>query len=1346
MAKQKEAAQNMIGRQTNNTGFAAVPASRPVRVDGSLDEWDLSGQIESYADTSIKDTFSVKTAAMWDSEFLYLAFTWRDPYPMVNRFNPLQDKERGWMADSVQLRILADNRPAWITMWCYDKDKSVADAVYFTGSDFIRDRNQKDSRLFYTGIPGETELGGGIALAYRMSEDKKGFVQEVRLPWKAIFQKEHTAKAGEKIRLGLDFSFGQPDGSGRPLHSYCDNMQPGKSQRTFFWTATDSWGDLTLLDTSVAVPRSYHEGSDRPAGTIPLRCLVPADAKTFTVTVNTQDGKRIRNVAGGYPVAEYKTGEANGRAVVEVLWDGLDEAGRLVKPGEYVVSGITANGIDGYYESSFYNPGTPPWRTAGSKGGWGADHSIPHLLAAAGDGMVVCSRFAEGGYGTFLLETEGENAFTKRWSEIRGTDALAANKNYVFLIPNDWTEAGIQLLRLDVKDGSFVPFTRNGTELPMPYYLKDLFRLETDEIPTVTALAATDDLLLARCDDHRLRAIDPERGVLLREYFLDPDNGGETQKFRVGGPDTVENPVYSPMTTDGTDVYYVAGNRVYKMNLETGKTVPVPLTGIERISSIAIDTEGNLYVSDAGHASQIVKFTPAGEIMLRVGRFGGRPRQGKYERDGMFCPESAAIDISGNIWVTEGGNRPRRISVWTGKGEFLKEFIGNAGYSGQGTFIHTQDPDRAFAEFTEMVLDRETGKWEAENIMYHPDPAGGLAVKPGDTPFDSGSMFFSGASGKEREYYAVLGWPFRTSFFLMMKDRERWIPAAAMATVANLLQLYGGSNGKEVVKMPYGEWADTDPADMVFWNDYNNDGYVTRDECVIVPSLGNSLAADGLPVSGSVIHGNIPLEICSSASISTDDLSFYVTRKEPGKKPAVCRIRPIGYRDGGIPIYLPEGIRPVTDEYRLTTSAAMIPGEDLTIAFIEQDGMHYVAGLRGDHGEIQWKYLSPYHEVHGSHHAPMPRPGLLIGCLKVAGCAKNCGDSDVVMIRGNLGEDYFMTTDGMFIDILTHDERLPGIAFPDRAEELKKISFSRFPGRGEHFSGLFTRHWDGVIRCSGGLPACEAGNVIRIEGLESVRHYEPVTVTITDEDIVRADAFNRERALMNKKECDPLILSPVRNGKPRPEEAEEYEIAKKGQSVRGRFQGMYDETMLYLSYRVSGIRWVNGGNNWRTLFKTGDCVDFQCSPAANRDVSPAAGDFRLLIAPFQGQNTAVLMRQVDRPNEKTGERYRYSSPVADVVFDTVHRIEGAVIEVTGDENEIRILASIPWTELGMKAPAEGTELTGDIGIIAADSSGQKNIARIYRSNPSTNLVNDQPGEARLYPDGFGRMKFQDKKE
>ena len=49
-----------------------------------------------------------------------------------------------------------------------------------------------------------------------------------------------------------------------------------------------------------------------------------------------------------------------------------------------------------------------------------------HRLAAAGDGMVVCSQFAEGGYGTFLLNTDGEQVFRKRWSEKRGTNAAAA--------------------------------------------------------------------------------------------------------------------------------------------------------------------------------------------------------------------------------------------------------------------------------------------------------------------------------------------------------------------------------------------------------------------------------------------------------------------------------------------------------------------------------------------------------------------------------------------------------------------------------------------------------------------------------------------------------------------------------------------------------------------------------------------------------------------------------------------------------------------------------------------------------------------------------------------------------
>ena len=63
--------------------------------------------------------------------------------------------------------------------------------------------------------------------------------------------------------------------------------------------------------------------------------------------------------------------------------------------------------------------------------------------------MVICSDFAEGGYGTFLLKPDG----TKAWSEKRGANVLAATDEFVYTVPNDWGVSGTQLLRLSAKDG-----------------------------------------------------------------------------------------------------------------------------------------------------------------------------------------------------------------------------------------------------------------------------------------------------------------------------------------------------------------------------------------------------------------------------------------------------------------------------------------------------------------------------------------------------------------------------------------------------------------------------------------------------------------------------------------------------------------------------------------------------------------------------------------------------------------------------------------------------------------------------------------------------------------------------
>ncbi|MBQ8401029.1 MAG: hypothetical protein IJX14_03775, partial [Clostridia bacterium] len=580
------------------------------------------------------------------------------------------------------------------------------------------------------------------------------------------------------------------------------------------------------------------------------------------------------------------------------------------------------------------------------------------------------------------------------------------------------------------------------------------------------------------------------------------------------------------MVSDGKTVWYYADNCAYRLDLKTGADMSASFGAYGKVVSIDRDREGCFYIADAACA-QIIKCNEEGQEYLRIGKPGGRARQGKYDPLGFVEISDMAVDGTGRIWVTEKGSKPRRLSVWNPDGSFCREYIGNAGYAGQGTFLHSQNPDKACAELNEMVYDRSADRWRVENVMYNPDPAGGASITPGYSDFDSGNMFYSDASGEVKEYFAVLGMPRTASFFLMVKEQDLWKPVSAVCTVADLQHLLGGQYNARIVRDSYGEWADNDPADVLFWNDYNNDGYVTKDECVIIPSPCCTFTGAEPYIS---LEEVMPFYACCCSSLTPADLSFLGTLREQGHEPMACLVKPVRFRDGGKPVYLPEGICPITDQFALWGSAAQLPAKNLVIAFIRQNDQVWVAGFRRDTGEILWKHKSPYHQVHGSHNAPMPKPGMLIGCLKIAGIAEGCGDSDVFMVRGNLGEDYFLTTDGMYINTLTRDSRLPGVAFPEDAESLRKVSFSRFTGRCEHFSGVFVRQTDGIIRCSGGLPASQAGNIIRVEGLDTIRHIGQSQIRITADRIREAMQANQERMLAARTPLEPIRIVPAGEG------------------------------------------------------------------------------------------------------------------------------------------------------------------------------------------------------------------------
>ena len=103
--------------------------------------------------------------------------------------------------------------------------------------------------------------------------------------------------------------------------------------------------------------------------------------------------------------------------------------------------------------------------------------------------------------------------------------------------------------------------------------------------------------------------------------------------------------------------------------------------------------------------------------------------------------------------------------------------------------------------------------------------------------------------------------------------------------------------------------------------------------------------------------------------------------------------------------------------------------------------------------------------------------------------------------------------------------------------------------------------------------------------------------------------------------------------------------------------------------------------------------------------------------------------------------YVYNSPVGSVRFDSVTKLDAQPrVKTAGGRTVVEL--DVAWSALGMAAPAAGAKMAGDVGFILSDADGNINVARVYRANKSTNLVNDQPGEAKIVPNGFAEVQFK----
>lgn len=1280
---------NMIGNQSHNEGLRGVPAPEGgVTIDGSLAEWDTSGRIWVFADSTIRSRYSTEVSAMYDADHLYLGVKWRDPTPMYSTVDPRFDPGSGWKADSMQVRVDAGDSACWLTTWYFAPEQMPVLHIA-TWQDYGNSRKGQDTAILQAK-PGGTELGQGAEMAYKADADGTGYVQELKIPWALITKRE--MQAGESIKTGFEFLWGDPTGNTWPIHRYADNLQPGHTSREFFWTAKKSWGQLDLLDHGDLEPLKYVNASFKPEGTIPITLAVPADAARFTVAIEDGSGKRIRNLVGDTDPIDYEVSADGDTRQVEVLWDGLDDDGNPVLAGTYQVRGLSHRGIGITYQQTFYNPGTPPWPVKGGTGSWGSDHATLHLAARAGDMVILAASMAEGGSALLGIGPDGE----KKWGDKRGAIALAADETYVYALSKGHMVDGHRqiMMRLNAKDGAYVPFVLDGEERPFLIGLDQLLGAEEELHPH--DLAAGGGRLLVALDD--------------RVVVMDAASGAPTGEHALSG--------VRHIALDGDRCVAWTDHGAKVLDLASGAVSELSIPTLDEVADLALDADGNIALLDAGDR-QVKAFTPEGKPAYTCGTEGGRAIRGAWQPGAMAAGSSLAVDAAGKLWVTERGEYPRRVSVWNRDGELVRDYIGNTGYAGTGCFLHDQDPTLAYVGPIELKLNEAERSWSVNKILWVPDESKGEGFPIPTRTHSHPSRFRSEASGETREYLHKIGYRTHHGHVVYMEGSDGdWRPVAAITTAGQVGDL-------EDPASPVNGMTDKQP---LVWNDTNADGVVQKDEFTTFPKL--------------------PMGNDWGTRLDPATMTIYAFGEYEGKSKGLYAWAPTGFADNGAPIYGIEGLKDLGVEDH--GDLVPVPGTDRLLVHSKKGyaGPTRLASVDIDDGSTQWSYPNPFPGVHGSHRATMARPGLLIGGLKILGLVPMDDEIGTIFaIRGNLGQDFYFTTDGLMVGAVFQDCRLPRGTLPDKEENLIGVPMEGFSNGGEPFNGWLGRHDDGQVRLTTGLPR-QAAMIHHVSGLDSIARYEPFALEVTTQQLEEALKANAERAAEGGSTTAYTVTKVAAKPDQKGWEAlPAMTIARAGLRDGAKVRLAYDDDTLYARFEVSETTpWQNEGKDQVRLFKTGDAVDLQFGPVGADRRAPEAGDSRVLISQLKdgrkSKPVAVLMRPVD-DSASEDQAYTYVSPVAPKSFDRV--------EVLGKEAQLKVWteagigytveASLPLDVIGMDVKS-GTTLGGDVGIILSDGSGQINTARLYWVNQQTNLVNDEPQEAWFKPAAWGTFTFE----
>jgi hypothetical protein len=995
-----------------------------------------------------------------------------------------------------------------------------------------------------------------------------------------------------------------------------------------------------------------------------------------------------------------------------------------------VVRGMWRKPLQLSFEQSVYSAGKPAWTTDDKTGGWMTNHTPPTSIACVpgrrtrdGQPLVFMGAFvAEGGHGLQWIKEDGTKVGGQHWlgGTWTGAPTLAADlgdnaiAEHVCYAASVWEgELRITAKTADLQDKTVLKLKLGEDPPPdrLPKGVEPSKNLDGfdggDRRYVLAGIAARDGVVV--CSMIRQNEL----------LLVDARSGQVSRKVAIANPRGV--------AFDAKDQLLVlSGTKLVAFSKLDATPTSLIGSGLDDPRHVALDANGNLFISDRGHSHQVKVFSDKGQFLRAIGK-AGAPSTGKYDPLHMNNPNGLGIDSQGHVWVAENDFHPKRVSLWTSKGELLKAFYGPGEYGGGGV-LDSADKTRFFYKGLEFKLDWQTGHDELVRVFYRPTPL--LEAHYG--PYSPDTPLYPESRPGQRYF---------TSCFTHNPTNGDGVSFLWRddGNVARLTAALGDAHGWSILKTdafktrwPQGVDPSGDryknPATFV-WSDLNGDALPQPDEVQMLKAA------------------------CSGVT-SQSDLSFIVARFD-GK---AVRFAPTDEKSG----------RDAAPRYRLDQPIVLANGAQGPKssggdqALTDESGwtIHTVApepfsafGLGGSlKGEPRWSYPSPWPGLHASHEAAVPdQLGMVVGPTRLlGGFIKPHGEGGPMFgINANMGNMYLFTADGLFVATLFHDIRLrPNWAMPTakRGMDVSNVSL-----HDENFWPSLTQTKDGDVFLVDGARV----SLVRINGLDSIRRIAPHSLTVTTGQLQQASEwFTQAEARRQAERGNGTLRVSMTATAPKvdgnlddwPTTTDWAAIDRRG--TKANFNSNSKPYDASAAVRVSGDRlfaaWrtneaellKNSGETPQALFKTGGCLDLMLgtdAQAKSDRLVPVPGDMRLLVARIKGQPRALLYR-VRVPGTK--QPVSFSSPWRTTTIDVVEDVSRHIEFAGNKDGHFEI--SIPLQVLNWR-PQAGTRYRADLGVLRGD--GSQTTQRVYWSNKATAITADVPSEAELTPRLWGQWEL-----